>query len=362
MASHISVLTTLYNHERFIVNALQSAIGQSFPPSQIVVLDDASTDNSLEAARSVSHPAIQILAEKFNLGGSGTVKGLSACNGDMIAILNSDDAWAPEKIEKQTAYLATSPKTGAVFTHVKVIDESGTSWPKYSNQYQQAFNVKNRSRHEWLRHFFLVGNPFCASSALIRRDCFDRLGTLDGRYVQLQDLDMWIRIAIAGYDLHVIEEPYTYYRSMRNGTNMSSDSSKVRAISTFEYAKILRSYWKLSSLQELTQIFPELIIADRADDSLILFYLAQHAAKQPTLHHQLFALETMSQWGGNQAAMSLAMECHRFGHPEYMRFFMCGPYRRLLRLNARHQLNSLARKILPYSVQQSIKSKLMRKR
>ena len=358
MNSEISVLTTLFNHDRFITDALQSALAQTFPPSEIIVLDDASTDNSVKVARSVNHPTIQVLAEKCNLGGPNTVKGLNACKGDLIAILNSDDTWAPKKLEKQFDYLASSPKTGVVFTHIETIDESGAPWASKSHRYQNVFYTPNRSRYEWLRHFFLVGNPFCASSALVRKECFDKLGPLDGRYIQLQDLDMWIRVAVAGYDLHVIDEPLTYYRVMRSGSNMSSDLSGARATYSFEYAKILRAYWRLT-LQELVRVFPELNIADKADDSMALFYLAQYAAKQPGIHHRIFALETMSKWGGNLEAMNLACEYHGFNFPEYRNFFARGPFRQLLRLNIRHQINGLATKILPYALYQKIKTHIM---
>lgn len=357
MTSRISVLTTLFNHERFIKDALQSALIQTLPPSEIIVLDDASTDNSLDVARSLGHPAIRVISESRNFGGPNTMKGLSACNGDLIAILNSDDVWAPEKLQKQFSHMASFRQAGVVFTHISVIDESGAPWN--ANSHQHTFDVKNRSKHEWLRHFFLMGNPFCASSALIRKECFDRLGSLNGSYIQLQDLDMWIRVALAGYDLHVIEEPLTYYRVMRDGNNMSSGRSGARATNSFEYAKILRHYWRLPSLQELVRVFPEINVADRADDSLTLFYLAQYAAKLPSIHHQLFALETMSKWGGNLEAMSLAYECHGFDFSAYRNFFAHGPIRSLLRLSVRHQINSLALKILPFSVYQSMKTRLL---
>jgi glycosyltransferase involved in cell wall biosynthesis len=362
MTSRISVLTTLFNHEGFIKDTLQSALIQTLAPSEIVVLDDASTDNSLKAARSVSHPVIQVLSEKYNLGGPNTTKGLAACKGDLIAILNSDDVWAPEKLEKQFSHLTSSPQTGVVFTHIRTIDEYGVQWTGNSHRHQHVFDVQNRSRFEWLKHFFLVGNPFCASSALIRKECFDSLGLLDGSYIQLQDLDMWVRVAIAGYDLHIVEEPLTYYRVMKDGSNMSSGLSGTRATNSFEYAKTLRNFWRLTSLQELIRIFPELNVADRADDSLTLFYLAQYAAKQPSLHHRLFALETMSKWGGDREAMSLAYECHGFDFSQYRNFFARGPIRSLLRLSIRHQMNSLAMKILPYAVYEKVKTQVMARR
>lgn len=359
MNSQISVLTTLFNHEQFIKDTLQSALAQSLPPSEIIVMDDASTDESLEAARSVNHPTIKIISEDMNLGGANTVKGLEACNGELIAILNSDDVWAPQKLEKQVDFMSSNSQVGATFTHVIAINESGAPWPNNSTPHQFTFNVTNRSRHEWLRHFFLVGNPFCASSALIRKECFDTLGSLNGSYIQLQDLDMWIRIAIAGYDIHVIEEKLTFYRVMRSGNNMSTGHS-ARTINSFEYAKILRNYWKLSSIQELVSIFPDVNVSDKADDSLTLFYLAQYSAKLPSVHHQLFALETMSRWGGNRESMSLAYRCHNFDFSAYQGFFTHGPISRILRLSIRHCVNGLATKVLPYSVYHSLKTQFQK--
>ena len=65
MTQKISVLTALFNHDRFIAGALQSALAQTLPPSEIIVIDDASTDNSLTVARSVNHPIIPILRNHY---------------------------------------------------------------------------------------------------------------------------------------------------------------------------------------------------------------------------------------------------------------------------------------------------------
>ena len=111
-------------------------------------------------------------------------------------------------------------------------------------------------------------------------------------------------------------------------------------------------------MQELARVFPEISIADKADDSMTLFYLAQYAAKQPSLHHRLFALETMSVWGGSIEAMNLACECHGFNFSEYRNFFARGPIRQLLRLSVRYQINDLATKILPYALFQRMKTQI----
>ena len=359
----ISVFTTLYNHEKFIRPALQSILNQELLPDEVIVIDDASTDDSVRAAQAIESSLICVVEEKYNLGGANTVKGVSLCQGEFIAILNSDDAWESEKLDKQYRMMLALPNVGAVFTHVKVIDEFGAQWGENSHRVQQTFNLQNRTRHGWLRHFFLYGNPFCASSAFVRRTCLEELGSLNGGYIQLQDMDMWIRIAIAGYDLHIIEKPLTYYRIMRNGSNMSADHAGALATNLFEGAKLLRHFWHLSSLEELISVFPEIEVHDKADSSLILFYLARYAASLPGLHHRLFSLETMSRWGGDSKAMSLARECHGFDFLQYRKFFATGPIRQLLSLSIKYQISRLAKRFMPPVTYQRVKTqirKLMR--
>lgn len=356
MAHTISVLTTLYNHEKYIQEAITSAVSQTRPPDEIIVIDDGSSDRSVPVAQKCGNKTVRILAEERNLGGPNTVKGLQQCGGSLIAILNSDDSWQKEKLEQQLRYLERNPGCGAVFTLVNVIDEDGKLWAEGSNPYQSIFQVNNNDRYGWLRQFFYYGNALCVSSALIRRECFDRVGWLDGRYVQLQDLDLWIRIVKAGYDIHVIQKRLTSYRVLRSGKNMSAGVEDTKALYAFEFSKVLRNYWAISSLGELAGIFPDIEIAAGADETLLKFYLAIHSSKQPGVHHQLFALESMSSWGGNYEAMSMAAKCHNFSHADYRRFLSRGPVREIMRRGVKNRLDTIARLIFPGRHYQRLKA------
>ena len=346
----ISVLTTLYNHERFIHQTITSALGQTAPPDEIIIIDDASTDNSVSVAASISHPSIQLFREPNNLGGANTMKGLNACKGDFVAILNSDDYWQPEKLQQQVEYMLANPQCGVVFTRVKLVDENSVPWQENSHSLQKNFSVPNRSRESWLNHFFSKGNPFCASSALIRKECLTQLGPLDGRYIQLQDLDMWTRIAIHGYQLHVIDNELTNYRVSRKRSNMSSQTLKNHAIFTYEYARLLRNFWQLSSLAELTRIFPEIRTAEGADDSLTQFYLARFAREWGTPYHLQFSADTMFEWSANEHAMNLACTLHGFTHPEYRNFIAHNPLAIWENAGLSRKMKILAAKFLPHRV------------
>jgi glycosyltransferase involved in cell wall biosynthesis len=314
MNGSISVLTTLYNHERYIEEALRSALAQTRLPQEIVVIDDASTDHSVDVVKRLAHPRVRLIEQPRNLGGATTMRGLAECRGEYIAILNSDDAWAPTKLERQAAWLEAHPECGAVFTHVELVDEDGRPWPAGEHQLEALFRASNRSRTQWLRHFFDRGNALCASSALVRRTCFDRLGPLQGCYTQLQDLEMWIRIAVAGYDLHVIEDKLTRYRVARARHNMSTTSWPVRARELYEYPVLLRNYWKLDGAT-LRAVFPEVPRHD--GNALVRFHLARLAAARGTLHHRQFAVDSLFEFARDPEAVAQAAESFGFSHREY---------------------------------------------
>jgi len=346
----ISVLTTLYNHDRYIRETIMSALGQTTPPDEIIVIDDASTDNSVSVASAISHPSIHLTRQPNNLGGATTMKGLLACTGDFIAILNSDDYWHSHKLQKQMEYMQTHPDCGAAFTRVTLVDEEGRYFGRNSHPLQSIFLADNRNRTSWLRHMFGKSNPFCASSALIRKDCLNKLGPLDGRYIQLQDLEMWLRIAINGYDLHILEDELTYYRVVKNSANMSTNNRTNRLINAYEYTKLLRHFWQIRTLKELSSIFQEITIHNNANDLLTLFYLAWFASSQGSVHHLQFAVDTMFEWGANESAMNMAYNCHGFSHADYRKFIAQNPLASIDEHTLSRRVKSLAREIIPHRI------------
>ncbi|MEP6604484.1 MAG: glycosyltransferase [Nitrosospira sp.] len=338
----VSVLTTLYNHEYYIHETLMSAINQTLGPDEIIVIDDASSDNSVSVASKISHPSIRLFCQPNNLGGATTIKGLLACKGDFIAILNSDDYWQDGKLHKQIEYMQANPNCGVVFTRVALVDEKGAYWGRNSHQLQSVFGTQNRDRTSWLKYMFSSGNPFCASSALIRRECLTRLGPLDGRYIQLQDLEMWLRIAINGFDLHILQDELTCYRVAREASNMSVSTRASRAIYAYEYSRLLRHFWQLRTLKELQDIFPEITASGHADNLLKMFYLAHFASKQGSLYHLQFAVDTMFEWGADEASMNKAYKCHGFTHADYRNFIAQNPLGSIDEDRLSRRLKSLA--------------------
>ncbi len=214
----VSVLIPSYNHARFLPATLKSVFDQTFTNYEIVVVDDGSTDGSVELLGSYG-TRIRL----FTQSNCGTYPTLNRCiaesRGCYLAILNSDDLWAPTKLEKQVALLEAQPQVGLVHTDGRFIDAEG------------QVLAGNPLGFEWPRtpsgniiEALVRCNKIIASSVLVRRECFERLGGFREDLFGSGDWEMWFRIALE-YDIAFIDEPLTFYRV--HGANASFQHRRV---------------------------------------------------------------------------------------------------------------------------------------
>jgi len=224
-------------------------------------------------------------------------------SGKYIAILNSDDAFMPGKLEAQVVYLDEHPEAGAVLTGVAVIDENGDPLHDSGSFYFNIFEQPNRTRREWLRHFFYFGNCLCIPSAMIRRECYDRIGVPDRRFHQLPDWDFWVKLCFE-YEMYILPEILTRFRVMKDHGNASGRRPEAEIRSYWEFLQVLRNYLRISSVYELQLIFPEaaeIIGPDGScEEELIPFVLAQLALRKNDERWSFFALQVLFELMGDE--------------------------------------------------------------
>ncbi len=126
----VAVVIPLFNHERYIGEALRSALAQTRPPDRVIVIDDGSTDRSLEAARAAADSRITVLSQQ-NAGAHATLNRAVtlAAEADFIGILNSDDLYEPGRIESCMRCLELHPSAAVVATRLRMIDGEGKLLP-----------------------------------------------------------------------------------------------------------------------------------------------------------------------------------------------------------------------------------------
>lgn len=249
----VSVILPVYNGADFVGQTIESILGQTYQNMEIIIVDDASTDCSLEVIRSYQDPRIKVVAceKNRNVAYSGNI-GFKAAKGKYVALIGHDDLWKQNKLEKQIAFLEEHPSYSSCFTRMDVIDEDQMVC-KGSFLYQ-VISETDRPAKAWIRKLFLEGNYFCAPSACIRKEMLDRAGYYRLALLQLQDYDLWLRLFLQG-EVYIYPEKLTCYRQFTDKSNLSAMSDEVRLRGVHEKQYICNRYIREMSKERFIDIF-----------------------------------------------------------------------------------------------------------
>jgi glycosyltransferase involved in cell wall biosynthesis len=213
----VSVVLTSYNHAPYLPQAIESALGQTLEDREIIVIDDASTDDSPQILQRYAG-RVQVVIHETNRGTYATLnEGIARTGAPYIAILNSDDVWLPTKLEKQLAVMESDSRIGLVHTGFRPIDAEGN--PIRGNPLGVRFHPNPQGD---LLPELLTRNLFITSSVMFRRECLERCGAFEENLFGMGDWDLWLRIAehyLVGY----VPEPLTLYRLHGQNTMYQSE-------------------------------------------------------------------------------------------------------------------------------------------
>ncbi|MEJ5170273.1 MAG: glycosyltransferase [Fimbriimonadales bacterium] len=215
----VSILLTCYNHARFLRPCLDAVFSQTFRDFEVIAVDDGSTDGSREML--ASEPRIdRLLLTERNVGTYEALNRALACaQGEFVAVLNDDDLWAPEKLERQLALFDADSKIGLVHTDGWFIDGEGARLEGSP----LGFEFPRTETGDVLTAL-IYANKIIASAALVRRECFEQVGGFDPAYFGSGDWHMWLRVAerwLVGF----VPEPLTFYRV--HGANASHKLERI---------------------------------------------------------------------------------------------------------------------------------------
>jgi glycosyltransferase involved in cell wall biosynthesis len=347
----VSVCIPSFNHEKYVRHAIESVLAQSFQDHEIVVTDDGSTDRTPDEVRSIADPRVSLEVLPQNYGACIALNSsIRRSKGEYVAILNSDDLFLPGKLEQQVRFLDDHHEVGAVFGYPSFVDEAGTPLADGDTFYGSVFKVDNRTRAQWLRHFFLRSNVLCHPAVLIRRRCYDDVGYYDPALAQLPDLDMWVRL-IQRYEIYVIQEPLVAFRILKNNLNASAPRPDVIARLEWEGRQILEHYMALDE-RLLVEAFPEL--SDRVEWSTPPNWIAKLAHKmlERYLHRDAAGshIETQASIQRRRPALwCLGELALTVGRPSHVSFAFDAMYRALARGDAVARHRECYRELITYT-------------
>ncbi len=256
----VSVVIASYNHERFVRQALESALAQTFGDIEVCITDDGSSDATPDVIAAIRDERVRFKRFERNCGISAALNdAIRRSSGEFIAELNSDDYFLPDKIAIQLGALESSPGVGAVFAYPAFVDDEGRAVTDDDTFYKGTFRVDNRTRAAWLRRFFYSGNCLCHPTSMIRKRCHDEIGLYDERLAQLHDLDLYLRI-LGRYAIHVVPEALTMFRILGGERNASAPKPAVMSRTAWEAERVLRHYLTLDDA-----LFAEVFAEEIAD-------------------------------------------------------------------------------------------------
>ena len=192
-APKVTVLMPVYNGERYVGEAIESILAQTFTDFELLIVDDGSTDRTLSILREYARQdrRVVVLQNGSNLGLVPTLnRGLSATRGEYIARMDADDVSLPERLARQVAYMDQHPEVGVLGTNIVYIDAEGRllngGRPK-----------ARRPMSSTLIHWMLLWR--CAiyhPTVMIRRSVLEQTGfTYDPNFRHAEDRDLWTRLA-----------------------------------------------------------------------------------------------------------------------------------------------------------------------
>jgi glycosyltransferase involved in cell wall biosynthesis len=217
MDPRITVLIGAYNHEDTLPRAVESMLAQTVAESEVIVIDDGSTDRSSEVAESLAgeDPRVRVLRMEGNVGIARSLNaGLREARAPVVAVQDADDWSEPQRLERQLAVLAAEPDVAVVGTRMREVDAQGSELaPRTSFAAGDVGGVLMRF------------NPIPNTSAAFRRAAVLALGGYDARYRYATEYDLWLRVA-EGHRVMALDEPLS--TRVMGSTNVAARAERAQ--------------------------------------------------------------------------------------------------------------------------------------
>jgi glycosyltransferase involved in cell wall biosynthesis len=260
----ISVFITSYNQKQYLIEAIESVLAQTLPPSQIVVVDDCSTDGSREVIaeyKSRYPEVIDAVFHNHNQGVSATRNdGLKAVSGEYVSFLDGDDKFLPAKLKKEAKLLAQHPEARIAYSNYYRISESGSRYGVWTEAPLPQGNIfRQIITREFPRSTFF-------QRMLVHRQAWLEAGFYDPNLPRGQDYEMSIRLAKRCRAVYC-HEPLSEYRKDKDKPSRGLPPAEQFARSVYIYGK------NLSLLDDLDE-------AERNDIKQKIYKIMKKQAKR----------------------------------------------------------------------------------
>lgn len=341
----VSVIIPTYNQAEYIIAAIDSVLNQTYQDFEIIITNDGSTDQTLKQIQQKQDSRIQLFSFDKNQGVSVAANTcILQATGEFIAILDSDDIFELNKLEKQVHFLEDNQQFAAVLSHAQIIDQKGNLNRGKDTTFQQLFSQQNRDRFQWLNYFFYQDNCLCNTSALIRRSCYQEVGLYNPVLRQVHDLDFWVRLCL-NHSIYILSEPLVKVR--RHHTNISGVTGENIVRHQWEIPLVLQHYLSSNVGENFFEIFPnQKQVNSSLNTEEIHFLIANLALQVQRPSHQLFGINTLYKLMANSEIAKQIENNYNFNYTDLIQ--LAGkhdPFQIHLNRKLRRDLNTIQKQL-----------------
>ena len=234
--SKVSVIIPTYNRESFISEAIQSVLDQTYKDFEIIVVNDGSIDNTIEVLERFKNK-IKVINQSNSERAVSRNNGVKNSSGEYIALLDSDDLWIEDKLQKQVEVLDKMKDIILTYGQSYRINEKGKKI-KIAKRQTKGFSG-NVFENLLYRNFIVSATP------MIRREYFEQTSGFQTKYIPYEDWEFWIRFSLFG-KFYFLDEPLAYYRIHPEQSVKIASAEKIEKATTL----LLEDSFSLKKIEE----------------------------------------------------------------------------------------------------------------
>lgn len=228
-APRVSVVIPAYNAEKFLAQAIQSVVDQSFKDFELIIVDDGSVDQTRTIAQSFD--GVRYLYQTNSGVAAARNRGIEASTGEFVAFLDADDVWMREFLEGLVAVMDARLELGAAYAWARLVDERGALLP-------QSLCV--HIERDVLAQLFRQGSFIVPSMLMVRREAVAKAGLFDPELPPAEDWDFLVRLAAAGVSFDCVPRFLVHKREY--GSSLSANDENLFRASLRAVEKALALY------------------------------------------------------------------------------------------------------------------------
>lgn len=241
MPELISVIIPTFNRSSLLQRALRSVLNQNYPASEIIIVDDGSTDNTYEELAPLLGPVVKYFKQENKGVAAARNYGIKQASGKWIAFLDSDDEWLSHKLQSQVYYIIQNPDCRMIYCE-EIWQRNGA-------------RVNQKKIHQKSGGFLFekcIQQCFIGpSTVMIEKDLLEEMNYFDESFVVCEDYDLWLKISSL-YEIGFIPDPLI----IKHGGHVDQLSTRYVAMDLWR----LRSLKTILTIRDLTELQREAII------------------------------------------------------------------------------------------------------